>query len=213
MEYSAIILAAGKGQRTGLAYNKVFHKLDGQAIINYSVDVFASDDDCKQIIIVIAEHEQEYFTATVHAHKVEYAIGGATRQESVANGLQKVNQDHVMIHDGARPFIDQSLLDQIKETLDEYDACLPMVPVTDTIKQVDAEGFVVQTPKREDYMAAQTPQAFSTGLIKDCHLLAKQDGFVGSDDAQLVEIYCACPIKVIFGSYQNRKITTTEDVK
>ncbi|TDW11827.1 2-C-methyl-D-erythritol 4-phosphate cytidylyltransferase [Breznakia blatticola] len=213
MEYSVIIVAAGKGQRTGLAYNKVFHEIDGKAIINYSVDVFASDEDCKQIIIVTADGEQEHFEKLVHANKVEYVLGGDTRQDSVASGLKKVNQDHVMIHDGARPYIDQQLLDQIKETLDEYDACLPMVPVTDTIKQVDADGLVISTPKREDYQAAQTPQAFSAGLIRDCHSLAKQDKFVGSDDAQLVEKYCACPIKVIPGSYKNRKITTGEDIK
>lgn len=211
MKYDAIILAAGKGTRTKLEYNKVFYTIENEPIISKTLKPFLEDKDCEHIIVVISEIEKADFEKVIHNDKVIYCIGGVTRQDSVYNGLTKVSNDYVMIHDGARPYVSLSLLEDIKQVLQIEDACLLMVPSVDTIKIVK-ESYVVSTPLREDCYLAQTPQAFKTDTIMNCHKLAKQNHFIGSDDAQLVEQFSETKIKVVMGDYANKKITTQEDL-
>ena len=212
MEYSVIILAAGKGTRTKLDYNKVFYPMNDSTVIQHTVKPFIDDDACKQIIIVISKHEHTMFTRHLHHQKIQYVEGGKTRQESSYNGLQAVTSSYVMIHDGARPFITTDQIQALKHALQHDDAALLMVPLIDTIKEVK-DGYVVQTPNRSNYQCAQTPQAFKTELIKYCHEKAKHNPNSASDDAMLVELYSSSPIKVIEGSYHNIKVTTPKDLQ
>lgn len=195
-----------------LGYNKVYAELkDGRGILDTTVSVFLNDPDCEQIVIVTDIQDYLLHHGIMNG-KITLCKGGSSRQESVHNGLLAVTMDHVMIHDGARPFIEQEELDALKETLETQDACLLMVPCKDTIKKV-IDGFVAETYDRSTLMAAQTPQAFKTSLIRRCMKRAIDEGFTGTDDASLVERYSTVRIKAVEGSYSNIKITTPEDLK
>lgn len=212
MEYSAIILAAGKGSRTNLEYNKVFYKFsDGQVLLLKTLSRFLDDKSCTQIVIVSTPDEIAIIQEMIDDTRITYTYGGETRQDSVYNGLQKVSNEFVMIHDGARCFISAKEIDDCKKALEENDACLLMVPAIDTIKKV-VDGYVVYTPLRSELYAAQTPQCFKTELIKECYQKAKDEGAIASDDASLVELYSDVKIKVVTGEYANKKVTTKEDL-
>ena len=190
MNYSAIILCAGKGSRSGLDYNKMLYRFGNQTVYQMTMKTFLNDPRCKQLV---------------------YVYGGKERQDSVYNGLQVVDQDHVLIHDGARPYITTEKIDDLLLCLKEYDACLLMVPVKDTIKLCCDDTVEVTLP-RARLMQAQTPQAFKTSLIKVCYQQAQDSGFIATDDASLVEEFSTAPVKVVIGSYENIKITTPEDL-
>ncbi|NBK96845.1 MAG: 2-C-methyl-D-erythritol 4-phosphate cytidylyltransferase [Erysipelotrichia bacterium] len=212
MEYSAIVLAAGKGSRTNLEYNKVFYRFsDGEVLLNKTLSVFINDACCKQIIVVTTPDEIEIIKEMVNHDKIQYTYGGATRQDSVYQGLQKVKYGYVMIHDGARCFISAQEIEACKVALKNHDACLLMVPVIDTIKKVQ-DGYVVNTPLRSELYAAQTPQCFKSDLIKKCYQKGLEENAIASDDASLVELYSDVKIKVVQGEYTNKKVTTKEDL-
>ncbi len=212
MNYSALICAAGSGTRMHLGYNKVYAKLpSGSTILDATISMFEKDEDCTQIVVVTdPDAFEEYHVSS--SNKIVVVDGGATRQESVYHGLLAVSNEYVMIHDGARPYLTQQSLEDLKITLQKEDACLLMVPCKDTIKKV-INGYVETTYDRSTLMNAQTPQAFRTSLIIECTKKAIQDNFVGTDDASLVEKYSDVKVKVVEGSYSNIKITTIEDLK
>lgn len=214
MNYSVIVLAAGRGSRTNLDYNKVFYTFEnGQTVLNKSLSVFLSDDDCKQVVLVCADYEKDYVTEKYrYDSRIQIVTGGKTRQDSVYNGLQVVNQDYVMIHDGARPFVDQEWIVNLKQTLETEDACLLMVPSVDTTKIV-VDGYVRESLERKLVYHAQTPQCFKTDLIKECHQLARNKQVEATDDAQLVEWFSKTRVKVVLSSFTNKKITLPEDLK
>lgn len=213
MKYSVIMVAAGKGTRTGLSYNKVFYKIGNVPIITQTLKPFEEDEDCERIVMSISPQEQEDFESVIDSEKVVYVHGGATRQESGYLGLQAVDSEYVMIHDGVRPFLTREHLEALKDALHTDDAALLMVPLIDTIKEVK-DGYVVHTPERSSYMSAQTPQAFKTDLIRKCHEEGrKHPDIVASDDAMLAELYSDVKIRVVEGSYDNIKVTTRRDLK
>ncbi len=212
MDYSVIVLAAGKGSRTNLDYNKVFYRFrDGMMLLEKTVNVFLKDEECKQIVVVTTEEEIDIVKESINHPNMTFVFGGETRQDSVYNGLQVVSQAFVMIHDGARCFVSEEEIVRCKQALVHNDACLLMVPVIDTIKQVK-DGYVVNTPLRSELYAAQTPQCFKTSLIQSCYEKAKQQGGVASDDASLMEVFSDTKIKVVCGEYSNKKVTTKEDL-
>lgn len=212
MKYSTVIVAAGKGTRTNLGYNKLFYEMHGEMMISKTVSVFVNDSDCEEIIMVISLDDRQMFERILSSDKITYIKGGSTRQESVFKGLEIVKSEYVMIHDGARPYIDKKEITELKRTLQEDDACLLAVPVVDTIK-IAKDGYVEYSPERSTCYAAQTPQCFKTDLIIECHKKAVSDGFVASDDAQLVETYGGnIRVKLVHGDYANKKITTKEDL-
>ncbi len=210
MQYSALIVAAGSGSRMGLGYNKVYYRCaDGRTILEHTLDVFRNDSDCIQIIVV---SDPDDFHEQIKSEDVTVVQGGSTRQESVSHGLTKVIADCVFIHDGARPYLDQKNLDDLKNALLKEDAACLMVKVKDTIKVVE-DGYIKSTPDRSSLWAAQTPQVFRTSLLKDCMQRAEAEGWTGTDDCSLIERYSDTGIKVVEGSYSNYKITTPEDLK
>ena len=214
MNYSVIVSAAGRGSRTNLDYNKVFYTFEnGQTVLNKSLSVFLSDDDCKQVVLVCADYEKDYVTEKyLYDSRIQIVTGGKTRQESVYNGLQIVNQDYVMIHDGARPFVEKKWIFELKQTLETEDACLLMVPSVDTTKIV-VNGYVKESLERKLVYHAQTPQCFKTDLIKECHQIARNKQVEATDDAQLVEWFADVKVKVVLSSFTNKKITLPEDLK
>lgn len=214
MKYSVCLLAAGKGTRMQLPYNKVFHDLSqGNTLLDASVALFQGDADCQQIVLMYAQEDEAYMKERYQeAEKVELHQGGATRQESAGIGLRSVICDHVMIHDAARPFVTKEQIQALKETLETEDACLLMVPSVDTVKIVK-DGYVTETPLRQNVYNAQTPQCFKTSLIRACYERSLKEGRQATDDAQLVEWYTSVPIKVVEGDRSNKKITLPQDLK
>ncbi|MBB5182524.1 2-C-methyl-D-erythritol 4-phosphate cytidylyltransferase [Catenisphaera adipataccumulans] len=213
MEYSVILLAAGRGERTHLEYNKVFYTLNnGKTVLDTGLDVFLNDPDCRQVVLVCSAYDWKAITKKYSKNeRIVLCQGGATRQESVDKGLQKVTYPYVFIHDAARPYIQFKEIKALKQTLETEDACLLMVPSADTIKIVE-DGYVKTTPIRSSCYCAQTPQCFKTELIKRCSAQAQQDGFSATDDAQVVEQYSDVPIKVVIGDITNLKITLPIDL-
>lgn len=211
MNYSVILLCAGSGKRTGLTYNKIFYKWKDKTVYEMTINTFLDDDKCKQVIVVTKENEIEELKKLSNDHRIEYTWGGKERQDSVYNGIQLVNNEYVLIHDGARPFVSYENIKELLTCLNTNDACLLMVPCIDTVKEV-VNGKVVKTLNRANLMQAQTPQAFKTDLIKDVYKKAIDDNFIATDDSQLVECFSDTEIKYIIGNYDNKKITTKDDL-
>lgn len=211
MNYSLILLCAGSGKRTGLKYNKIFHKLDTETVYEKNINHFINDNRCKQIIVVTKENEIEEIKSLVKDTRIEYVYGGKERQDSVYEGLKLVKEENVFIHDGARPYVSKESIDNLVLCLNAYKAGLLMVPCKDTIKEVK-DGVIVKTLKRETLMQAQTPQVFKTKEIKIAYQKAKEDNYQATDDSQLFERYINEEIKVVLGDYRNLKITTKEDL-
>lgn len=214
---SAIIPAAGQGTRMKTTVNKQYLSLKGKTILSYTLDVFEKCPLVDEIVVVINANEVEVFRKKVlhrgHYKKIRVVFGGKTRQESVYNGLMALNPkcDLVMIHDGARPLVGESLLIKcIYETL-KYNATIVAVPAKNTIKVVNSEGIVQSTPDRKKLFEVQTPQTFKLPLILEAHKKAAEDGFLGTDDASLLE-RLGEKVKIIRGHYNNIKITTPEDL-
>ncbi len=219
MRHSAIILAAGKGSRMHSEIPKQYMKLGGHPLICYALRVF-EESFIDEIILVSGEEQEEYCrTEIVEKYgfsKVKRIVpGGKERYDSVYRGLRALkNCDYVYIHDGARPFLDADLLLRARQCVEEYGACTAGVPVKDTIKIADRDGFVEDTPDRKYVWQIQTPQAFSYTVIKEAYdRLFEQNGFRGiTDDAMVVEHTMSCPVRLFEGSLQNIKITTPEDI-
>ena len=197
-----------------LGYNKVYAKMrDGRTILNHTMDVFRADKDCIQIVVVTESLAYYQNMEGDWPGLITLAKGGKTRQESVRNGLLAAIGEYVMIHDGARPYLDQKSLKRIKKALTTDDAVLLTVPCKDTIKKIDAEGYVELTYDRSTLAAAQTPQAFKTSLLMECMAKAEQAKFTGTDDCSLVEAFSDVRVRTVEGSYANIKITTPEDME
>lgn len=211
MDYSAIILCAGKGSRSGLNYNKMLYRFQDKTVYEMTMELFLNDKRCKQIIVVTKKDEINDLKKLIMSNKIEYIFGGQERQDSVYNGLQVVNQNYVLIHDGARPYLKIENVNDLLLCLKNNDACLLSVPVKDTIK-ICKDGKVLETLPRSMLMQAQTPQAFKTSLIKECYQLGKDNNVIATDDTSLVEKFKNIEIKTVMGSYDNIKITTPEDL-
>lgn len=213
MKYSAVIVAAGVGQRMKLGFNKAYAKLStGKTIIETTVEVFLQDPDCKQIVLVTDMEDPYSKQLSAQYGRLVVARGGATRQESVYSGLKGTLCDYVLIHDGARPYVSLELIERIKMALETEKAALLAISSKDTVKRVK-DGYVLETYPRSELMLAQTPQGFETDLILECYKKAKKEGYLATDDASLVEYYSDVPVKIVEGSPSNFKITTPDDLR
>lgn len=215
---STVIAAAGKGSRMGMEQNKQYVEVLGKPVLARTIQTFEDCSLVDEIIITTSEAEVEHCKKNIVGKygfsKVKAVVaGGASRQQSVFNGLQQVSADSiiVLIHDGARPFIDTGSISACISAAKENGAACAAVPVKDTIKRADTEGFVDGTIDRSSLWSIQTPQAFQYGLIMEAHRRAASEGFAGTDDAVLAE-RLGHRVRLIMCSYYNIKITTKEDL-
>ncbi|CAM4344832.1 2-C-methyl-D-erythritol 4-phosphate cytidylyltransferase [Bacillus manliponensis] len=213
--YTLIIPAAGQGKRMGAGKNKLFLSINDVPIIVHTLRAFEQDEDCKGIVMAINEAERPYFEELLHTYRitkhVELIKGGAERQDSVYHALLHVKDvDYVLVHDGARPFVTKEMISHVLECAKREGASICAVPVKDTIKKVN-DGVVVETVERSELRSVQTPQGFYVPLLLEAHESAKQAGFLGTDDASLVE-RAGKRVGVVEGSYYNIKVTTPEDL-
>lgn len=216
----AVIPAAGMGKRMGAAINKQYLLLAGMPILAHTLAVFQRCDLITGMILVTPQDEIPFCHREVverYAFSKVLAVvpGGAERQHSVMNGLQALqglaqNDDVVLIHDGVRPFITPTLIEQCIRIAGGETGALVAVPAKDTIKVVQ-DGLVIDTPDRATLWQAQTPQGFRFGQIMTAYRKAGQTGFLGTDDCSLVE-RDGGSIRIVAGSYRNIKITTPEDL-
>ncbi len=219
MKAVAVIVAAGEGKRLGGAEPKVYIPLSGRPLLLRTLDKFCSTRHIIQLIIVAAPLELSRCEAMLRADPVlkrcPWIIqgGGATRQESVKRGLDKVdaNVDVVAIHDGARPFVSAELIDRCVEAAYERGAVAVGLPAQNTIKLVSADHWVQSTPERSTLWEIQTPQVFRRELIVEAHARAVAQGLQATDDAMLVE-RMGTAVYVLEGERTNFKITLPEDM-
>ena len=212
-----VIVAAGTGSRMNMGINKQFIKLEGKEIIAYTIEKFYNNSNIEDIVVVVKEDESEFFKKEIldkyNFKNVKIAYGGKERQDSVYNGLKLLDEkcDVVLIHDGARPFVSDKIIDNCIEEVKEHKAIVVGVPVKDTIKVIDNDKNIVDTPNRSVLWAVQTPQTFDYNILIDAYKDAFKNKFYGTDDAMLVE-RIGYKVKMLEGSYNNIKITTQEDL-
>ncbi|OQY08508.1 MAG: 2-C-methyl-D-erythritol 4-phosphate cytidylyltransferase [Desulfobacteraceae bacterium 4572_123] len=221
MNAAAVIVAAGKGNRMRGDIRKQYLLLGGRPILWYSLKTFESCREINHISLCIPEQDFDFCRSNILTHldfpkKIILVPGGAHRQESVYNGIMAIDCDMrkngiIVIHDGVRPFIKAGDITECIKWAASDGACILGIPATDTLKSVNSRGCVTKTLSRNRVWMAQTPQAFQCDLIKRAHEKARQKGFTGTDDAQLVEL-TGQAVKVIRGSGNNIKITTRQDL-
>lgn len=217
-KYTAIVLAAGVGKRMNSKIQKQYMLLGGKPVLFYALDAFEKSR-VDEIILVVGKGEIEYCRKEIvekyKFHKVTKIVeGGKERYHSVHEGLKAIDTaDYVLIHDGARPFINQQILVHAIEAVKQYQACVVGMPVKDTIKITTEDGFSKETPERKHVWMIQTPQCFSYPLIFEAYqkMLQNEDTTI-TDDAMVLEKVKGLPVKMVEGSYRNIKITTPEDL-
>ncbi|MDQ5815828.1 MAG: 2-C-methyl-D-erythritol 4-phosphate cytidylyltransferase [Actinomycetota bacterium] len=201
--------AGGRGERTGGETPKQFRLLRGRPLLRWSIDML-TEAGCDPIVVVAPLQDMDQMRSLLLG-EVDVAVveGGGTRQESVANGLAHVTSDLVLVHDAARPFAPVDLARAVLKATEAAEGAVPAVPVDETIKRVEA-GSVVETVDRSTLWRVQTPQAFRTAALADAHRRSRSEGFVATDDAQLIENYGG-RVVVVRGTRTNIKLTYPED--
>lgn len=230
---TAILLAAGSGKRMQSDVAKQFMLLDGKPLIWYALHTIEQSSVIEDCILVTGAEDIAYVQKEIveryDFHKVNKIVaGGAERYDSVYNALKIIadedkmvpNRDgYVFIHDGARPFLTEDIIERSYQAVTEAHACVVGMPVKDTIKLADAGGYAASTPDRSLVWQIQTPQVFDAKLIIDAYsrLILQKEELAAkwikiTDDAMVVETLLEHPVKLVQGSYENIKITTPEDL-
>ena len=212
MKIVSLILAAGFGSRTGLSIPKQYFEFDGQSILLRAIRPFLSHKLIDNVQVVIhPEHFDLYHSAISETKILPPVFGAEDRQGSSLIGLQairKLQPTHVLIHDAARPFVSPELIDRVISELSNSDACIPALPITETIKKVK-DGMVLETLDRERLQSIQTPQGFDFKTILNAHLANRNLNF--NDDASIAEL-SGITVAIVAGSHKNIKITNDSDV-
>ena len=217
---TAIVLAAGSGSRMKSKTKKQFMEIKGKPVIWYSLFEFEKSR-VDEIILVTGKEDIDYCKKEIvekyNLKKIKNVVaGGSERYESVYNGLKEVTGNIVLIHDGARPLINNEIIERSIEGTIKSDACVVGVPVKDTIKRANKEGYIIDTPNRSELWITQTPQSFKTDLVKMAYKKMKEELEKGNttlnitDDAMVVEEFTTNQVRFVQGDYKNIKVTTPE---
>lgn len=216
----AVVVAAGKGERSGLTYNKVFHPLNGKNVLSLCLKRLIQSRSFRGIVLVLAEADLERYDAVkgtdaVFSRVDAVVIGGLTRQQSVLNGLKAVPEsvEIVAVHDAARPFTSPELIRATVESARLYGSGVAAAVLTDTIKVLDGRGYAKDTLKRSELRAVQTPQTFRLSELLSAYQQAEREGFSATDDAQIIEKYIG-PVRLVENAHgaRNIKLTLAEDL-
>ncbi|WP_416143830.1 2-C-methyl-D-erythritol 4-phosphate cytidylyltransferase [Planococcus koreensis] len=215
MNYTVVLPAAGSGKRMKADKNKLLLELFGKPIFVYTLEVFQNDPACDAIWLAIKEEERgviESYVSKYGITKVKgYAQGGMERQDSVRACLEAIPPcGVVLVHDAARPFIAPRVIASLVEEASHKGAAIAAVPVKDTIKKA-AGGIITETVDRNQLWMIQTPQAFTYELLLKAAQSANEAGFIGTDEAMLVE-RIGRPVHIVESTYENVKMTTPEDL-
>lgn len=216
---TAVFPAAGSSRRMNNFgdTNKNLLNLAGEAILLRTLKTFSQVGRVNFLIVVVAPHEVETVEKLLRGSKSlkpwRMTIGGSERQFSIANGLKLLPEDAeiVLVHDAARPLVTVQTIDGVIDAAKKFGGAIAAVPAKDTIKIVDAQGFVRNTPPRRDLAVVQTPQGFRREILLQAYAKAAAENFLGTDDASLVE-RLGVRIKIVTSGYENIKVTTPEDI-
>lgn len=219
---TAIVLAAGSGSRMKSKTKKQFMEIKGKPVIWYSLFEFEKSR-VDEIILVTGKEDIDYCKKEIvekyNLKKIKNVVaGGSERYESVYNGLKEVTGNIVLIHDGARPLINNEIIERSIEGTIKSDACVVGVPVKDTIKRANKEGYIIDIPNRSELWITQTPQSYKTDLVKMAYKKMKEELEKGNttlnitDDAMVVEEFTTNQVRFVQGDYKNIKVTTPEDI-
>ena len=212
---SCVIVAAGSGRRMKHKTPKLLIRISGIPIIIRSIKAFNIHPLIGEIILVVPSYEFDKFNRLIKRYKLSkvkrVVAGGRTRKDSVLRGLSGVSKDfkYVVIHDGARPFVDKDMISRLLRKVSVNQAAVLGVPVSDTIKRVDKDSYIKETISRDDLYRIQTPQVFFVSSLRDAY--KKHPKFKATDSAALIE-KSGKRVSVIDGSVRNIKITTPEDL-
>ena len=216
---AAIVLAAGQGKRMNSPVQKQFLEIGGKPVLYYSLKCFEESPLISEIVLVTGAEQVGYVQHEIvdkfGFKKVRSVVpGGKERYDSVYEGLKAVeSRGAVFIHDGARPFISEEILERCYLEVQITGACITAVPSKDTVKLDDGNGAVSETPDRSRVWIIQTPQVFRYSLILGAHEKIREEGTEGiTDDAMIIESVTDVPVRFAMGDYRNIKITTPEDL-
>lgn len=209
--FSALIVAAGSANRAGLGYNKMFYKIKDKTILEYSIDHFLHDSDFSEIIIVLSKEDITQVKSMFSNPKIKYVLGGSTRQKSVFNGLNLVNESFVFIHDGARPNLKREDLIKLKHLTRNERAISLYSNAKDSIISI-LDDKIDHYLDRDNIGLMQTPQVFNTQEIKKAHSLALNSKKVYTDDASVYMNELGKKVTLVLGSEENIKATTKMDL-
>jgi 2-C-methyl-D-erythritol 4-phosphate cytidylyltransferase len=223
---TAIVLAAGQGKRMNSKVPKQYLLINNKPVLYYSLKAF-EDSLIDDIVLVTGKDDEQYCQKEIIEkygfNKIRtIAEGGKERYHSVYNGIKAITWEcsYVFIHDGARPFVDNDIIGRAYDEVKKSRACIVGMPVKDTIKISDANGYVADTPLRSLVWQIQTPQTFERKLITAAYdkLILNEERLISegvaiTDDAMVVEYFEKVPVKLVQGTYENIKITTPEDLK
>jgi 2-C-methyl-D-erythritol 4-phosphate cytidylyltransferase len=215
----AVIPAAGQGSRIGGSTKKQFLELDGRPVLIHTLLAFEISPEVDEIAVAVPESDVADGEQLLSRHRIlkvgSVVAGGETRQDSVFNALKNLKaapEDIVLVHDGVRPFIRPRQIAEIVSRCLEHDAVVMAVPPKDTIRRSNGGGFFDTTLDRNALWLVQTPQAFRASILLKAFHQARKEGFISTDEAALVE-RLGVKAKIVEGSYDNIKITTSEDLE
>ncbi|QCR34570.1 2-C-methyl-D-erythritol 4-phosphate cytidylyltransferase [Lysinibacillus sp. SGAir0095] len=215
MQYEVVLPAAGSGKRMGAGQNKLFLQLDNKPILMHTLEVFQGDENCSGIWLAVKPEEREYIQGLLDQYRITKVKGlpngGQERQHSVHSCIKEMQQvEIVLVHDAARPFITKPTISRLVEAAHDKGAAIAGVKAKDTMKIVQ-DGVIAETVDRESLWMIQTPQAFRFQLLQQAEDTAEKQGFLGTDEAMLVE-RLGQEVHIVESTYENVKITTKEDL-
>lgn len=212
MKHSLVILSAGSGSRMNLGYNKMLHEVDGEIILNHTISKFLKFTEFKEIIVVINPKDEAIIKEKIiQDERIKITYGAKERQDSVNEGVKIATGEYTLVHDGARMYISDELIRKILTQLTtKADAYVVAVAVKDSIRKVK-NGKIIELLKREELYAMQTPQIAKTDILKEIEAKAITEKILETDEVGLLNHY-GYEITIIEGEYQNKKVTTIEDL-
>jgi 2-C-methyl-D-erythritol 4-phosphate cytidylyltransferase len=207
-----VVVAGGRGVRVGGGVPKQFLEIAGEPVLLRAARPFLDHPRIDSVVVVLPEAIAESPPGWLAGLDLRIVAGGAERGDSVWNGLQALPDgvDRVLVHDGARPFVDAALIDRVLDAC-ARDGAIAAVRVTDTVKEVGGDGVIVATPDRARLWRAQTPQGFPRDALTEAYRRARAEGVSATDDAAVFE-RCGWRVRVVEGSERNIKVTVPEDL-